>query len=108
MEKNNELTPEQMADAILADWGKPNRNQVLPSKFQIGDKVNLNFYRCGNLYGGEVVKVHFAPGKVLYDIELPVRSDPSTEETEKIINYTRLYNVDSAFVEPQEPTSEPA
>ena len=81
--------------------------QVLPSAFQLGDAVNLNFHRCGLLAGGTIIKVHFGYGKVLYDVELPVLSEPSSPESEKEVNWTRIYNIDSVFVEKPLPLSSP-
>lgn len=81
--------------------------QSLPSNFQLGESVNLNFHRCGLLAGGKIIKIHFGYGKVLYDIELPVLSEPVPLEQEKEVNYTRIYNVDSVFVEKPLPCSEP-
>lgn len=95
MEQAVELTTEQKVEAILANWGKPNPNQELPSRFQLGNNVNINFYNAGSLTGGKIIKVHFSPGKVMYDLEILVKLSPAGDEHNM---YTRLYNVDSVFV----------
>lgn len=66
----------------------------LPSQFQLGDYVILNFMTAGSLSGGHIVKVHFTEKKVLYDVELEMFN----MESEGEICWTRLYNIDSVFV----------
>lgn len=56
----------------------------LPSRFQIGEKVELAFYGNGEVKNCEVIKVHFTESKVLYDVQ--------------VAELTRLYNVDSCYV----------
>lgn len=62
----------------------------LPSKYQIGDSVNLNF-GGESFIVGKVIKVHFTESKVSYDLEVKVEN-PNTSW------FTRLYNVDSALI----------
>ena len=68
----------------------------LPAQFQIGDKVSVSFKQS---YGAEpwecnaeVKAVHFFPNKVKYDLEIPLENEPPT----------RIYNIDSCFVFPQD------
>lgn len=65
----------------------------LPSRFQIDDKVELNFNDAGQINNCEIIKVHFSESKVLYDVEIAFH-------VEKEEFSTRLYNVDSCFVNP--------
>lgn len=67
----------------------------LPSRFQISDQVTINFYDAGKVVNCEIIKVHFTDRKVLYDVEVMMNGDDA-EVT------TRLYNIDSCFVEPAE------
>lgn len=68
-------------------------DNLLPSQFQNGDQVSLNFHDAGKVVNCEVIKVHFTDRKVLYDVEVMMNGDDA-EVT------TRLYNIDSCFVEP--------
>lgn len=70
---------------------------VPPSRFQRDDKVNVSFN--GYLNNGKetilearVLNVHFYHDKVKYDLEIPIYDEPPT----------RIYNVDSNFVNPIE------
>lgn len=66
-----------------------NKTKLLPSKYQIGDIVSVNFYRDDILITKcKIIKVHFTKGKILYDLEVPINEYGST----------RLYNIDSVFV----------
>jgi len=66
----------------------------LPSHFQIDDPVRLAFGDAGGVINCRVIKVHFSDSKVFYDVDVEMHF---AGEEEKF--YTRLYNVDSAFVE---------
>ncbi len=76
----------------------------LPSRFQIGDKVKLDFYGSGNVENCKVIKVHFTESKVLYDVDVngnfDTLKDVIDQEEVKLNNSwsTRLYNIDSVFV----------
>lgn len=61
--------------------------QQLPSAFQIGQAVYVNFWDKVKLYG-YIHAVHFTEGKVKYDLQIWGPVDQST----------RIYNVDSAFI----------
>jgi hypothetical protein len=66
---------------------------TLPSRFQINDKVVFIIQGKDSNFGcfDAVVKgVHFYKGKVKYDLELQFGQD----------DFTRIYNIDSCFVEP--------
>lgn len=87
---------------------------ILTSRFQIGDQVNV-FLKEGTYFNATVIKVAFTKSKVLYDLEYiyqteeseEVRPGPSLEEIESdsfnVIKHQklRLYNVDSALIGPQ-------
>lgn len=57
----------------------------LPSRFQLGDRVDIEFYGRGSVTNCEVIKVHFTESKVMYDLA---------------IGSERLYNIDSRLVNP--------
>lgn len=65
---------------------------TLPSLHQIGDKVIFSIaQRLGEKpysFIVEIKAVHFYPGKVKYDIEIPIAGEVPT----------RIYNIDSCFV----------
>lgn len=71
------------------------KENILPSKFQIGEECSINFYDAGFIREAKVIKVHFTESKVMYDVEICVKKSPAGEEHNM---YTRLYNVDSIFV----------
>ena len=80
----------------------------LPSRFQNGDQVTLNFYDAGKIINCEVIKVHFTESKVLYDVivQIPTYEYKGTPQ-QKVATpiHTRLYNIDSCFVEPADGTN---
>jgi hypothetical protein len=85
---------------IFTDWSgigmdleSISKVDLLPSQHQIGDKVILNFFKSGRIENCRILNVHFSLGKVRYDISVNMANNE-----EKFVN-TRLYNVDSAFVE---------
>lgn len=61
---------------------------ALNSRFQHGDDVSVIFIEGLEAFFGEIIGVHFYPGKIKYDIELPFT----------LHGKTRVYNVDSIFV----------
>lgn len=71
-------------------------SNVLPSQYQIGDSVSLEFYQSGLIRNAEIFKVHFTDSKVLYDVFIPLSTDINGK-----VDYTRLYNIDSVCVIPQ-------
>lgn len=83
------------------------RKFILPSKFNIGDKVKIVFGDDGTIKNCKIIKIHFSHSKVLYDVEVIIHnemvgSDFSSNE-EKYIKedlLTRLYNIDSVFILP--------
>jgi hypothetical protein len=69
----------------------------LPSKHQVNDRVLFSINQKGNdvdyivsSLEAEVKAVHFYTGKVKYDLEIPIAGETPT----------RIYNIDSCFVEP--------
>jgi len=48
-----------------------NSNNTLPSLWQIGDTVLLQFPGSGELKNARVLKVSFTKNDVLYDVEVP-------------------------------------
>lgn len=72
------------------------KEQVLPSRFQIGDLVSLKFEPWLVVTTGSVFKVHFTESKVFYDVEVVLYPDLEAE------CYTRIYNIDSALLTPSE------
>ena len=78
---------------------RPEGYPQLPSQYQPGDKAGLQtlidlMERAGN---ATITKVSFSPGKVKYDLQIPI-VDPIDGEAS---GHLRIANVDSAF------TSEP-
>lgn len=81
--------------------GSPVAKDALPSYLQFGDYCD--FIVCNpitedddpnQLTAGKVIKIHFSPNKITYDLEFTVSLDSLT----KVRNVTRVHNVDSAFV----------
>lgn len=96
--KNTPIYLRQVTDADLANWKFANMDLVseLPSRFQIGDMVSLNFESSGVIRNARVLKIHFTEGKVLYDVE--IRVENFDEEGKGSSYTTRLYNIDSIFL----------
>lgn len=74
---------------------------VLPSRFQPGDDVTVDFTH-DRKFTGVVTCVHFSKSNVKYDVDLVithyVHGDPETGSPEETTIRTRIYNIDSAFV----------
>ena len=68
-----------------------NTNPALPSRFIHGDEVILDFKEAGKLNNAKIIKVHFTERKVLYDVQIKTGN-----------GLTRIYNIDSSFIEPKE------
>ena len=91
-----------METVKLPKWkGSPE----LPSAFQIDQFVNLVISKAASeldednvLHNGRVIKIHFAPGKVCYDLEFTVAIDNANKKRYT----TRIHNVDGALCEPAE------
>lgn len=64
-------------------------------RFNIGDKVNVDFGDSGFLKVCEVVKIHLTKTKVTYDLDLLIWVEDLDGKTH--IANTRVYNVDGAF-----------
>lgn len=64
----------------------------MTSRFQIGDKVRVVF--CRPAIEAEVLAVKFSESKVHYDVQLKFALNKDPDPI-----YTRVDNVDSAFVE---------
>lgn len=62
----------------------------LPSKYQIGDKVSVVLFEAGTIKNCTVTKVHFDEEKVFYSLVVLI--------DEANGYYTRLPNIDSAFI----------
>lgn len=65
-------------------------NNNLPSRFQIGDKVDINFYDAGKLRDGFIVSIRFSENKTFYNIAI--------QTVDNLL--TQIEDVDSVFVEP--------
>jgi hypothetical protein len=85
------------------------RKFILPSKFNIGDKVKIVFGDAGTIKNCKIIKVHFSHSKVLYDVEVIIHNEMIESDfisnKEKYIKealLTRLYNIDSVFILPSE------
>ena len=71
-------------------------NALLPSKFQIGEKVSVNFQKLGfYVHEAIVIKIHFTHNKVSYDLDVQFDNGDNNIGT-----CTRIYNVDSLIVSP--------
>lgn len=72
----------------------------LPSRFQLSDKVTIDFGTCGKIENCIIIKVHFTNSKVLYDVEFYGKTIGEININQgKPENFTtRLYNIDSDFV----------
>lgn len=71
----------------------------LPSRFKHGDKVTLDFEDAGDVHNCTIIKVHFSESKVLYDVEVAYKYLDSSQPNVK--GFTRIYNVDSCYVQPE-------
>lgn len=68
----------------------------LPSEHQVDDVVDVSFGSTGFIKECRVIKVHFSDSKVLYDVSVPVVCENLEGNTNT--SFTRIYNIDSAFV----------
>lgn len=92
-----ELLPlTELADVVTSNFDQVVTDQKLPSRFQNGDKVEVNFGDAGRIGNCEIIKVHFTESKVLYDVKTSWKLEGGGKAE------TRFYNVDSAFVESAE------
>ena len=62
--------------------------RLLPSRYQVGDIVNVNFVQVGFVKDCKIIKVHFTHDKIFYDVAVNINAT----------RITRLYNIDSVFV----------
>ncbi len=67
-----------------------------PSRFEIGEKVTLDFWLSGKIKGCTVDAVRFTEGKVRYDILVPIKETSEPEEQPSYL--TLIENVDSVCV----------
>jgi hypothetical protein len=75
-----------------AHWQEGNQGGTeLPSRYQLLQVVNVRLCKTDTPLTATVRGVHFYPGKVKYDLGVWSTDDTNTE--------TRIYNVDSIFVE---------
>jgi flagellar hook-associated protein FlgK len=97
---------------VYTDWSEVGMNlesiykidsRKLPSKFQHGDSVIVEFDSKQRLYG-KITKVSFTFAKVLYDVEVkifvPNAEIETSDDESKDTFYTRIHSIDSAFVHP--------
>jgi hypothetical protein len=70
----------------------------LPSRYQLGDDVVLDFNDAGRVKNGKVIKVHFTESKVLYDVEILSHYQTLSGQYGEEVYRSRLYNVDSCNV----------
>jgi hypothetical protein len=94
--KRSKINMEKL-NQILEDMELPGPDSPkLPSHHQLGDYVHLVVSKEPNsvLWSGKVIKVHFSPSKVMYDLEFTVSID---NENKKRYT-TRIHNVDGALV----------
>lgn len=74
----------------------------LPSRFKPKDAVEVCLADAGRIKNCTVIKVHFTESKVLYDVEVwgHFQKEDGTYHSEEEQTWsTRLYNIDSAFIE---------
>ncbi len=70
-------------------------NKILPSEYQIGDKVDAIFYDAGTIKNCEVLKVHFTNGGFeTYDLLVTMYNDDDGKP-----NYNRLYNIPRLLIQ---------
>lgn len=55
------------------EFKETNEAENLPTHFQIGDKVELDFYEAGKLKNCEVLEVNLSDSDVTYDIVIKVK-----------------------------------
>jgi hypothetical protein len=94
--KNQPIYDRMVSHADFCNWEymeKPDKT-LLPSRHQLDEKVVYDIW--GNKTRAEILAVHFYPGKVKYDLEL-LAPPPQLESSEP--DTTRIYNVDSFFVQ---------
>lgn len=66
-----------------------------PSRYAIGEKVTLNFFKGGKIHNCEIASVHFTESKVRYDIYISIRD---AEPENEITGLTLIEQVDSICV----------
>lgn len=72
-----------------------NKQNRLPSQFQIYDKVSVDFKNLGFfIEEAIIIRIHFTEGKVTYDLSVQLKNNNIIGAT------TRLYNVDSLILSP--------
>lgn len=70
----------------------------MASRHTFGESVKVNLKDGGIIYNGKIVNIKFTESKVFYDLDVLVWS---AETSDKDL-HTRIYNIDSAFVESTE------
>jgi hypothetical protein len=70
--------------------------QLTPAKFQVHDKVELDFYNGARVKDCQITAVHFYHNHVKYDVSVNYKTWSS-----------RLYNVDSVCVFPPDSEGQP-
>lgn len=72
--------------------------ESMVSRHTFGESVKVNLKDGGIIYNGKIVNIKFTESKVFYDLDVLVWS---AETSDKDL-HTRIYNIDSAFVESTE------
>lgn len=89
-----------LAEVILKNIKEVVFSNALPSAHQIKQKVQVNLLDAGMIKNCEIAKVHFSESKVMYDIYVRMTHPVTSKDI-----WTRLYNLDSTFVEDLLPES---
>lgn len=83
VDMSKEEVKEFSSEILTVAYGTGN---TLPSAHQINDEVVVNFWKAK--MNARVLGIHFYEGKVKYDLEVFSKEQ----------DFTRIYNIDSAFV----------
>lgn len=73
---------------------------VLPSRFNLGNEVKLNFGSAGTVSPCVVTKVALTQGKIFYDVYVMIEVKYEDGEPRSVGDEPRLHNIDSFYVEP--------
>ncbi len=87
----------RVTDADLSNWEDKNDEDLnpnkLPSQYQPGQALTVKPQFLNDSYiDGKVIKVHFTPGSVSYDLEIRSRNSIGDQYV------FRLYNVSAAII----------
>lgn len=73
-------------------------NAPLHYEYTFGERVKVNLGDGGTIYNCKIVNIKFSESKVFYDVDVLVHAAEAKEKDW----HTRIYNVDSAFVQSTE------